>query len=56
MSVKKDYDLLAQAVACEYCGAHKGEACRRAGSRGLIHIKGTHYARRWLAARIRRKS
>lgn len=54
--VKNDYNLLAQAVACEYCHARVGEPCRRAPffmSTGA-HIKGTHYVRRWLAAKIRR--
>lgn len=53
--MKVDYNLLARAVACEYCGARKGEPCRRgpllvAGS----YIKGTHYVRRALARKVRR--
>lgn len=49
--MKKDYDLLAQAVACEYCGAQKGEPCR--GARATVR-KGTHYKRRAPAAKVRR--
>jgi hypothetical protein len=51
--MKKDYDLLARAVACEYCGAEKGEPCR--GARGKLR-KGTHYRRRALATRLRREA
>ena len=52
----KDYNLLAQAVACEYCGAHVGEPCRRSPRKKPDdHIKGTHYSRRALAAKLRRE-
>ena len=51
----KDYNLLARAVACVWCGAQKGEPCRR----GPRHeagtpIKSTHCCRRALAAKLRK--
>lgn len=54
---KKDYNLLALAVACEWCGSRKDEPCRR-GPRHVVgaYIKGTHYKRRALAKKLRREA
>jgi len=45
--VKKDYDKLARAVPCAYCGARSGQKCF--GARGTA-IQSTHHVRRALAA------
>jgi hypothetical protein len=62
----KNYNLLALAVTCSWCGARKGEPCRRSPfvvtnvqtsvQWDRSHIKGTHYSRRALAAEARRKA
>ena len=53
---KKDYNLLALAVTCSWCGARKGEPCRRSPRKKPDdHIKGTHYSRRALAAQLRKE-
>jgi hypothetical protein len=49
--VNKDYDRLARAVACEHCGAKKGERCR--GAKPGTHVKYTHHVRRRLANQVR---
>ena len=48
--MKRDYNILAQAVHCPSCGSQKGEFCL--GSRG-VHVKFTHYTRRNLATKAR---
>jgi hypothetical protein len=49
---KKDYNLLALAVTCSWCGARKGEPCRRSPRKKPDdHIK----ARRVKRASARRR-
>jgi hypothetical protein len=50
--MKRDYDLLARAVDCPYCGAKTGARCF--GARPGTVITHTHHLRRRLATAARR--